>query len=67
MTGPAADVFTLTPNQLTPINAHNYLVEFLRENYRFKTVQDRYSFVKILASCNAENPGWVSNRSAESG
>ena len=45
---------------LTPVEAHNHLRPFLRDNYHFENAGRVQGFVRILASVNDRNKAWVS-------
>ena len=45
---------------LTPVEAHNHMKPFLRENFHFEKAAKIQGFVRILASVNDQNKAWVS-------
>jgi hypothetical protein len=55
----ATDVFSHASKRLSPTQAHNFLLGFLRDGHKFGTLQERYKFVGILSSCSSENASWV--------
>lgn len=44
---------------LTPVEAHNHMKQFTRNNYHFDKAQHVQGFVRILASINDRNKAWV--------
>lgn len=46
-------------HNLTPVEAHNHLKPFLRDNYHFDRAANVQGFVRILASVNDRNKAWV--------
>ncbi|KAG8957495.1 hypothetical protein FRC03_010078 [Tulasnella sp. 419] len=51
----STDVFTALQQHMSPTEAHNHMTRFLRPDYQFRTAQDIYSFVKVLASANEKH------------
>ena len=45
---------------LTPVEAHNHMKPFLRDNFHFEKAAKIQGFVRILASVNDQNRAWVS-------
>ncbi|RDX40863.1 hypothetical protein OH76DRAFT_1412593 [Lentinus brumalis] len=45
-------------HNLNPSDVHNYLKEFLWDNYRFNSAAQVQGFVRILASVNDRNKSW---------
>ena len=47
-------------HSLTPVEAHNHMRPFMRDNYHFESAARVQGFVRIFASVNDRNKAWVS-------
>ena len=63
----SSDIFSSAVSPLSPTAAHNYLTQFLREGYQFRTSQNMHSFAAVLCSANAEHAEWVSGQDLPTG
>lgn len=59
----SAGATTLDRHNLTPVEAHNHMKPFLRDNFHFEKAAKIQGFVRILASVNDQNKAWVSTYS----
>ena len=48
---------------LDPSTAHNNILLFLKDNYRFENASKMQGFINVVASVNDRNKLWVSSRS----
>lgn len=61
ITGTGTDVyFPIPPNLTTPVETHQHLQRFLRDDFRFKKTFDIYAFLVLLGSASSTNTSWVS-------
>ncbi|KIP03942.1 hypothetical protein PHLGIDRAFT_76808 [Phlebiopsis gigantea 11061_1 CR5-6] len=55
----SAGATTLDRHNLTPVEAHNHMKPFLRDNFHFEKAAKIQGFVRILASVNDQNKAWA--------
>ncbi|EKM48337.1 uncharacterized protein PHACADRAFT_214845 [Phanerochaete carnosa HHB-10118-sp] len=56
-----AGVGQVERHTLSPVEAHNHIRPFLRDNYHFENAGRVQGFVRILASVNDRNKAWTSD------